>query len=384
MENLGHQVMDLTIPHDLLIDILSRNPAKSIARSRCVSKIWKSILLSPNFTELFLRRSLSRPRLLFTFFEDESLFFFSSPQPQNLDENTSLVAVADHHTYFQHVSFGICLPINGLICTQDRGWRYSVPVICNPSTGESITLPVLELDRADEKRYFGYDPIDKKFKVLCVSCPSVGTSNLYEEHHVLTLETGELSWRKIECCLPYYLLYNYGICIDGVLYYPAATNIYEDVSIIVCFDVRSEKFSFVNKPEGLELGHYSTLVNYKGKLSALQSKRGIDYNEIIDGSMGFLKLWVLVDHEKHIWSMKIYQIPSMWRTVIQKTDVYFAGITSSGEFVLSPYSSNEPFYLFFYDPEKITIVRVEIQGIDQRLRNRKVYTFIEYIEDVKL
>ncbi|ESQ47986.1 hypothetical protein EUTSA_v10022199mg [Eutrema salsugineum] len=402
MENLKQQVLDLTIsrhdtqswssrdhtiPHDILIDIFSRTPSKSIARSRCVSKTWKSILHGPDFTKLFLRRSLSRPRLLFTFIEDESLFFFSSSQPQKPDKNSSLVANADHHTKFSHhVSSGICRSVNGQICTQDRGWRYTVPVICNPSTGESIILPLLELDRIDEKRYFGYDPIDKKFKVLGVSWPACGTRNLYEDHHVLTLETRQqLLWRKIECCSPYYLLYNDGICISGVLYYPAATDTHSEVSMIVCFDVRLETFSFVNKPEELKIGHYSTLINYKGKLGALESKRGIDYDEMVDGSFGFLKLWILVDPEKHIWLMKIYQIPSMWRNVIQKVDVYFAGMTSSGEFLLSPYSPNDPFYVFFYDPEKNTIARVEIQGINlQRFVNRKAYTFVDYTENLKL
>ncbi|CAA7045649.1 unnamed protein product [Microthlaspi erraticum] len=54
-----------TIPTDLIIEIFSRLPGKSIARFRCLSKLWSSTLRRPFFTELFLTRSSGRPRLLF-------------------------------------------------------------------------------------------------------------------------------------------------------------------------------------------------------------------------------------------------------------------------------------------------------------------------------
>ncbi|XP_013614319.1 PREDICTED: F-box protein DOR-like [Brassica oleracea var. oleracea] len=53
------------IPIELTIEIFSRLPLKSIARCRCVSKHWASILLRPDFTDLFFTKSLARPKLLF-------------------------------------------------------------------------------------------------------------------------------------------------------------------------------------------------------------------------------------------------------------------------------------------------------------------------------
>ncbi|XP_020866668.1 F-box protein At1g31080-like isoform X2 [Arabidopsis lyrata subsp. lyrata] len=53
-----------SIPIDLILEILSRLPSKSIARFRCLSKLWGSMLRQPYFTELFLTRSSARPRLL--------------------------------------------------------------------------------------------------------------------------------------------------------------------------------------------------------------------------------------------------------------------------------------------------------------------------------
>ncbi|CDY34486.1 BnaC04g13130D [Brassica napus] len=61
----------LKIPIDLIIEIFSRLPLKSIARCRCVSKRWASLLRRPHFTELFFTKSLARPQLFFRMPERE-------------------------------------------------------------------------------------------------------------------------------------------------------------------------------------------------------------------------------------------------------------------------------------------------------------------------
>ncbi|CAA7031231.1 unnamed protein product [Microthlaspi erraticum] len=54
-----------SIPIDLVLEIFSRLPPNSIARCCCVSKQWRYMLQSQDFTKLFLTRSSARPRLLF-------------------------------------------------------------------------------------------------------------------------------------------------------------------------------------------------------------------------------------------------------------------------------------------------------------------------------
>ncbi|KAF3544532.1 hypothetical protein DY000_02002720 [Brassica cretica] len=81
-----------TLPIDLIMEILKRLPTKTIAKCRCVSKQWGSLLCDPYFTKSFLTRSSTRPRLLFTFEFGGKWHFFSSPQPQNGDEQ---VVIAD-------------------------------------------------------------------------------------------------------------------------------------------------------------------------------------------------------------------------------------------------------------------------------------------------
>ncbi|EOA38763.1 hypothetical protein CARUB_v10010949mg [Capsella rubella] len=91
---------------------------------------------------------------------------------------------------------------------------------------------------------FGYDPLGEQFKVLRITWLRKGTQEWLGEYHVLTLGTGNLSWRKIQCRILHYPLEDNGICINGVLYYPARLSTGKHT--MVCFDVRSEKFFIAN------------------------------------------------------------------------------------------------------------------------------------------
>ena len=85
--------------------------------------------------------------------------------------------------------------------------------------------------------------------------------------HVLTLGTKRLSWRKVQCCIPHWPTPK-SICIGRVLYYKTVSGTADSYSMVVCFDLRTEKFSCVKfsgisskaKPAS------QTLVNYNGKL----------------------------------------------------------------------------------------------------------------------
>ncbi|CAN6819086.1 unnamed protein product [Brassica oleracea] len=84
----------VSIPTDLIPEILLRLPGKSMARFSCVSKLW-----------LFI---LTRPRLLFVLEQvSGELLFFSSPHPQkNPYEKSSPVVAADfsHEVLSRHVA----------------------------------------------------------------------------------------------------------------------------------------------------------------------------------------------------------------------------------------------------------------------------------------
>ncbi|KAG7598844.1 F-box associated domain type 3, partial [Arabidopsis suecica] len=366
-----------SIPNDLILDILSRLPAKSIQRFRCVSKLWKSMLSQSYFTELFLNKSSSRPRLLFVGKQDSDWLFFSSPQPQNLDEKSSLV-VADCHMKFSK-------DINPYNCTYASGLIYfhntdndAVRVICNPSTGQYAILPLPERrTHRHSYSYLGFDPIDKEFKVLLISTSKcIASSDI--DHYILTLGTEKLRWRKIQCPFTHLPLWN-RICINGVLYYLALSE--RRYYAVVCFDVRSEKFKLVELEYRLDC-RICGLINYKGKLCGVNLKYAY-----YGGFPLELRMWVLEDVEKEEWTTYAYTLSADIKVVKVNNNLIVAGVTASGEIVLVNNNTCKPFYVFYFNPERKTFESVEIQFFGANgeafKTNFLVYAFIDHVEDLK-
>nr|VDD34552.1 unnamed protein product [Brassica oleracea] len=156
-----------------------------------------------------------------------------------------------------------------------------------------------------------------------------------KEHQVLTLETGKLSWRMIECGVPHFPHSN-SVCINGVLYYKAKLNgscLTGDM-MIMSFNVRSEKYSLIKVMEPFidAVRHATTLVNYNGKLASIR----------------------------------------------ESVFLHCVGVTDSNEVVLANHSLDGPFYVFYYCLESETIRRVEIQGLGA-FRGFRVYTFVDHV-----
>ncbi|KAG7532768.1 F-box domain [Arabidopsis thaliana x Arabidopsis arenosa] len=364
----------LSIPIDIMIEIFSRLPWKSMARCRCVSKHWGSILRCPDFTELFFSMALARPQLLFASLQNK-LVFYSAPQPQNPNENSSPLVASYHHMSFRFdmYNYEICNHVNGLILLKhlrkEKG--ENVLVICNPSTGQCLSLPKVDTSNEWVMSYFWYDPVEKQYKVL-----SVTRSDGFEEYQVLTL--GEPSWRMIECCRPH-IHYSRHVCINGVLYFTASVTEFLEDHMVVCFDVKSEKLRFIE--EGTETfirKGFQTLINYNGKLALVTSS-------FIYRTSDSIELWVLEDVDKQEWSKHTCVFPSLAQSLGKGAYLRFVGVTRTNEIVLaSRCQITEPFfYVFYCNIKRKTIVRLQIQGIEASERTN-IYTFVEHVENVKL
>ncbi|CAH8254084.1 unnamed protein product [Arabidopsis lyrata] len=293
-----------SIPNDLLYEILSRLPTKSIARFRCVSKLWESIICRQDFTELFYTRSSSNPRLLIGIHHDGEWSFFSTPQPQNHYGKPSLVVAADFHMKFsKDISPWYCSYASGLIyfpnmCIPKED-KDTKRVLCDPSTGQYAILPpdMRTTNNSNYHDFLGFDPIDKQFKVLVFN-HTVDDKLVY---HIVTLGTENLRWREIICPLTYGYCWEH-ICINGVLYY-LAFDPNKEHDMIGCFDVRSEKVKSLNLNPDCFRNWSTKLINYKGKLGV------INLEDDCDGRFPLkLRMWVLEDVEKQEWTTNSYTL----------------------------------------------------------------------------
>ncbi|KAL0724359.1 hypothetical protein Bca4012_038958 [Brassica carinata] len=344
------------IPCDLIIEILLRLPAKSIARCRRVTKRWASLLRLPYFTELFLTKSSTCPRLLLACEKNGHLLFFSSPQPQSsflLTTSYYHMRVPDNcHSCEVRISCikGLVLLRFEHVLNAHGNSQGHVSVICNPSTGQSLILPKVKTRRRIGVRsYLGYDPVEKQYKVLSMTWLFHGGQWLAsEEHQVLTLGGKEPSWRKIECSVPHTINYKYhNVCID----------------VQFCYDTDSYTQYF----------QCAVLKNYNGKLASLGP-------ETINGGSRSIRLRVLEDVKKGEWSQHTYILPNLWRNIPGAVTISFVGVTRRKEIV---FSSSFFQCLLYFDTKRSTVVKVGIQGI-KAVKNRRMFVFQDYVEDVKL
>ncbi|XP_023638052.1 F-box protein At2g16450-like [Capsella rubella] len=358
--------------NDLIMEILSRLPSKSVARFRCVSKPWASMLSSPYFKNLFSIRSSAKPRLLFAI-ENNGWNFFSLAMLENpYDQESNLVAAAEFHVnispdiepcdFIRHCS---CAYASGLFYIHYCGFQ-GRPLIFNPVTGRYAILPYI-CREADS--FFGFDPVDKQYKALFMDfsfSPSTNKS--------LTFGDGDIKYSKVTSSLRHDIASG-GICINGVVYYFGDTtdcinddHVVTPELVIVCFDVRSEKITFI------EFEKIGELIDYKGKLALIYW--GDDY------AIKELHMWVLDDVEKKEWSKYAYTLTTDDKCFCR----YVVGATASGDIVFSTKwcGPKELFYVYYFSPERNRLQRVEIKGFGEAASDNgfTVRTFVNHVEDL--
>ncbi|CAN7006724.1 unnamed protein product [Brassica rapa subsp. trilocularis] len=334
-------------PIDLTSEILLRLPEKSVARFRCVSKLWSSISTDPYFINLFETRS-PRQTILLCVRKYDSLFVSSIPQHKHM------------HTLHQssNKSFSSSQPIScynmkfpetndlyptesvhGLICFQESG----KPVVWNPSKKEFVTLPKPRKSWNDITVFLGYDPTQGKHKVMCLPC-----NRSTDVCRILTLGSAQESWRTVKTNQNHRSsIITIGRCIKGVIYY-LAYIFHSRLQVIMSFDIKSEKFDTIPLPR--EDIDRPFLITYEGRLAFVDDKNP-------------RRMLILEDAERRKWSSQNFLACLRHRDVITSEYLHLGGSTHAGELVyLAPYFKKKS-YILFCDPVRNSFRRFEFKGI---------------------
>nr|AAD24614.2 F-box protein family, AtFBX8 [Arabidopsis thaliana] len=331
------------IPQDLLIEILTRLPPKSVMRFKCVSKFWSSLLSSRYFCNRFLIvPSQPQPSLYMCLLDrynySKSLILSSAPS------TSPYSFVFDQDLTIRKMGGFFLRILRGFIFfTRNLKAR-----IYNPTTRQLVILPTIkESDIIAGPPYnilyfICHDPVNDRYKLLCtVSYASDNDlQNLKSELWIFVLEAGG-SWKRVANEFPHHVPSHLDLNMNGVLYFLAWTD--PHTCMLVSFD-------------------------YGENVAVL------DFTDLrVNGKMD---LWVVEDAKKKEWSRKTFVLqPSQMH--LDVTDNIWAakGTSIKGKVILVPKKLfSSPFYFLYYDLQINDLKKVEVKGIPDRWFSNPVRT----------
>ncbi|KAL3567716.1 hypothetical protein D5086_030367 [Populus alba] len=234
------------LPQEIIVDILTYLPAKSLIRFKCVCRSWRSLISDPQFSKLHLKRayedeSMNRQRLLVA---TDPLYSVDFEAASDGDNGNALVKLPYPNAESHKDSFAVGLFLgscDGIVCILDE---VDNVVLWNPSTRESKKLPgPSSFLNKDFSTGLGYDSSTDDYKmVIASSATATGSDQIMVE--VFTLKTN--TWRTVQGSLSGITLggrYE-GVFWNGALLWLGKQEggAAHDLDVIVPFDIEEEKF----------------------------------------------------------------------------------------------------------------------------------------------
>ncbi|KAM0887360.1 hypothetical protein ACQ4PT_029086 [Festuca glaucescens] len=247
------------LPDEVIFDILSRLPARSLRRFRRVSRGWRAIISDP----LFLAAQKSRPA--------EPLLVVGSSSESCLrlvDVEGSVTTVISYDTGCDWTP--VCSsPIDDVLCV--TSYSKGVPVAgMIDLTTMKVLVTHLELDRA-----WG-----------CGHAVPSGTYKVVRFKSSLECESCD----------------NHTAAINGILHF-LAVALPDAAGSVLCFDLETEEWkSRIAGPPNVKLGRLEiSLGDLNGALCMVEP--GIHSTDF-----GYTNIWLLTDSYESLW-VKAYKIP---------------------------------------------------------------------------
>lgn len=303
----GEEMEVPELPSNIILDVLSRLPVKTLSKFKCVSKLWCQYISDVYFYRLHHSRSVQRPFSLLLHAElpprvYESLCYYRI----EVDATVHLSSIDDQGQVMNNFTKEIkvdaetrCVTLlhcqNGDLVCIASGLRI---YICNPSTQEFCELPEPSPFFAHTTYIgFGYLPSTKEYKVVRLfHKPPNGDVDLNCE--VLTISSTSCSpWRLLEDTCPFSTI-DKPAFVNGSLHWAIYPAFRFQGEHMISFDLQAEKFSFLPAP-------YCVHENKK-RIIDLTIFRLVEVGGnlwlgayVDDGCM--LDLWVMSDWNEFLW-----------------------------------------------------------------------------------
>ncbi|KAK3021613.1 hypothetical protein RJ639_045246 [Escallonia herrerae] len=246
-----------TFPPEIIADVLSRLPVKSLLRLRCVSHLWRALIDSPHFIKTHLSRSIQTNTNTAVVIGEKGTLH--SLDLDSIDQATPITVPFKYYN-----SFAFLATCDGLIlvhCATSCTNLFSGPIrtlaLFNPSTRKYQVLPASDVLYPNcgpvtvlDDYGFAYDAINDDYNVLRVlEFRDWNYKCIDSEARVYSLKSN--SWSRIPSCA-----YRY---TDRKIWARQVKNavhtigtkgfIREGNRVIVAFNAGTKEFSVVPKME---------------------------------------------------------------------------------------------------------------------------------------
>lgn len=287
------------IPNDLLLDIMSRLPVKSIVRLRCVCKQWCFLTYDAHFTGQHSNRALKRPHIILVPFKISGFrnklplyeFEFGSTEDDRIKEYCSPIEV--EHS----IIYAVSNPVNGLVVIFRHVSSTCHNYLLNPATRELAKLPQAKSTTFSINHCeigFCFDVTTGEYKLVKID-QRESTNRFTCE--VLTI--GSQKWRYVGE-LPCRIWFAEAPFLNGTLYWRA--NISHDPYHVIgalAFDIKEEKFRVlpipVHFPTNLNRVHFC-LFKSGGQIFIAEASSSPNKH--------LLRIWMLKDGENPEWKLE--------------------------------------------------------------------------------
>ena len=285
---------------DILADIFSRVPVKSLLVSKSVSKHWHRLIQSPAFINLQLHWSLEKPNYIIYPYMDEVVNLYLMKGNGEIIEMITLPGCENLPP------LSLICSRNGLICcinyplvpdSDDEVYLIDFEIrICNPATREVYLLPQGSPSKKKISIGVAFGPKPWEYKVFRFFHFKSEAEDTRLECEIYSSSTG--SWRGIgvvqHCPMDYEHcpLGSNHIFVNGKVYWFVSSEEDDDIPGFILSVDMEENFRIINLPE--EVTQHSSLVDLEGCLSLVAV---YDEDEIVD-------VWVLDDSNEPNWKKK--------------------------------------------------------------------------------
>ncbi|XP_074269816.1 F-box protein CPR1-like isoform X2 [Silene latifolia] len=369
------------LPRELITEILTKLPVKSLHRFKCVSKSWNSLITSSKFIKQHLHQTLiSNTNIIIS---------------TNSIASAAISTVKLRFDIVNHPLNNIshCPPVtisgsvHGVFLLVDS----SKKTIClfNPSNKTNRLVPPAPSQKPASDDFdivevfgFGYDSVTDDYKIVRLAqWENCERSGFYTETSVYSMRND--SWKSVydetvEVGL-YPLQETNAIVVEELLWFVMIS--WDSVQVLKCFDLRTSTFSLVDFPE-YDCGNMTvSLRSLRGCLCLLVSyhKHRVDPDKYV-GDPFFNRKFLYGD----VWEMKDCKWVKLFR--VRKNEIHkqcmFLRLVTYSKDEKSMLIEVDGAWFGWYDLVTKKFKRVSVHGLEAVDSPYVAYPYVETLVSV--